>query len=280
MLSDAPTNPRNAAPPSAAQAVIPPEAKHDADPPEAKPDADPHPKPGRAPELRVAAAADGQNAQAPRAEDDAMEPQDSSGAHVETVTVVRVRMDALRARYLRLMVAVAVAAAACAALVTALLMRRATPVVPHSRAVRLEDEAPRAPARATTRAPARPVETPTQPVEALPTESPSEASLNEPPADDDTAPSRTVSPNGADRSASSTRSSVDASTTAQPGDTQRVGSKPARGTSGFDDGEANPRAAAAAQPEPAGKADPVPTSGAAAPAAASGKDWKASDPGF
>lgn len=269
MLSDAPTNPRQNALPAAAGSVIAPD-----DGPGA-----PQPTPGQTLEPRTTDASDGQDVKAPRAEDDTIEPQESSGAHVENVTVVRFKVDALRARYLRLMVAVAVAAAACAALVTALLMRRAAPVLPPGRAVPLEAQAPRAPAPPVER-PATPVEALS--VEALPTESPpsTEAPPDEPRADSSTAPSRFATPHGTARPGSSDNSGVGTSETAQSGERQRVDSKPANGNSGLDDAGTRPRAAAASQPEPASKASPEPTLGASSPAAASGKAWKANDPGF
>jgi hypothetical protein len=260
MLSEAPTNPRQNALPSAEQAVTAPQAKPDG-------------VPRHTPELEAGAAIDGQNEEAPRAEDEPLDPQESSGAPAEAAHLVRARMDALRARYLRLMVAVAVAAAVCAALVTALLMRRATPVVPRSRTVPLEEKTPRA--QAPPMDPTKSVEAP--PVEALSTESPPEAPPNELPADRDAAPSSTLARYMAARHGSSDKSSAGTSETVQSSDTHTVDSRPTRDPSGLDGGEVKPRAAAVGQAEPAVKAEPAPASG---PAAASSKTWKASDPGF
>jgi hypothetical protein len=281
MLSDAPTNPRQDALPPAADAVVSPQAG---------PDGAAQPTPAPAPELQAVGAVDDQKAKEPGAADEAIEePPETSGAHVENVTVVRFRLDALRARYLRLMVAVAVVAAACAAIVTALLMRRATPVSPHRRAIRLSDPALHAPAatRAIPHASVTPVETPTTSVEtlsveALPTESPAstQASPDESRPDSDTAPTRALPGTVAARPRSLAKPGVAASETAQSRDTKRVEAKPARDAPDADAAKAKPRAAAASQPDPAGEASPAPASEAPSPAPAPAKDWKANDPGF
>jgi hypothetical protein len=274
MLSDAPTNPRQNALPS--EAVVPPETG---------PDAAALPTPAGALEPDAAAGVDTEKLKAPDHEEDGVQPQESDGARVEPATAVRLKMDALRARYLRLMVAVAVAAAACAAVTTALLMRTTAPVVPHSRAASPEGRPRRVPA--TPRAASPPVESPTAPVEALPvealpTEQPpaTEAPPEQARAESATALTHTAARLAGDRSGSSVTSDAGASEAARSGDAQRVDSKPARDHQGLDDAGAKPRASAEPQPEPAGKVSAEPASGTSPPTAAPGRNWRTNDPGF
>lgn len=218
---------------------------------------------------------------------DSVEPQESTGA-LETITVVRRKMHALKTRYLHVTVAAATGAAVCAAIVTALLVRSSAPKVQENSVVAVEQRptTAAAPIASTATAPAASaVEASPTSVEALPTESPPSPQASSV----ETASTRgeETALHAASRRARARSSAGQATGSASANDpsggSTRADSNPLRDSSGLEDVEVKPRTARAnasnAELPESGSASSEPASGATTPAASS-KSWKANDPGF